>query len=169
MFLSEIKVCLEPTTVTGGGRSALTHGELRQQQLRAPRGAHSPSQGGGAGRSPGLAPEPRPSPPEASRRSLRSPPSSPRRAGRGTSTKTPTSERARAHPANSWPRPGPRSESGQQTLGRQEASAGGLGPGTEGGGPKREEERGRGPGVTQATRTSRMAEKRVSKNRERPA
>lgn len=80
-------MCHEPRTDRGGGRGARARAERGQQQFCAPRGAHSPSPGGRAARSPGQALEPRPGPPEASRRSLRSPPSSPRRAGRGTSTK----------------------------------------------------------------------------------
>lgn len=98
-------------------------------------------------------------PAQASPRGLRSAPSSPRRAGRGASTKTPTSERARAHPANSWPRPGPRGGSGRGQARMGRASDTGFG-GRCGG---------RRPGVTLVPGTPRMAEKRVSKNRQQPA
>lgn len=99
-----------------GPRRRSSPGGARQGQFCAPRGARRPSRvGQESWKKPGL--EPGPSPPRPPRRGLRSLPSSPRRVGRGASTKTPTSERARAHPANSWPRPGPQGGIGQGTLG----------------------------------------------------
>lgn len=106
-----------------------------------------------------------------SRRGLRSPPSSPRQAGRGgaRAQKTPTSERAQAHPANSWPKPGPRGGSGQETPGQPGADADGLGRRPRALGWGRDRFEGRGLGVTRTPGTPRMAVKRVSKNRQRPA
>lgn len=168
LFLSEIKVCLDLWTDTGGAEALWPAGAGAAAVARTPGSAQPwPEQqrrkkpwasvGKRAGPARGLPAQPQ----------LSSLLPSPGGAGH-QHKRLLTSERERAHPANSWPRPGPRSESGQQTLGRPGASAKGLGPGAKGGEGGWEEERGRGPGVTQAIRTSQMAEKRVSKNRQRP-
>lgn len=80
------------------------------------------------------------------------------RRGGARAQKTPTSERARAHPANSWPRPGPREESGQETPGRPGAGADGPGRRPRAAGGMRFG--GRGPGLIQAPGTPRMADKK---------
>lgn len=96
------------------------------------------------------------------------PPSSPRRAGRGASTKDsnfqagagpPRQLLAQARPAGRW------------RGGNARAAGSGRGRAGDPGRRARVEGRcgGRGPGVTRAPGTPRMAEKRVSKNRRRPA
>lgn len=131
-------------------------------------GSRQPQPGRESRKEPGPGLEPGSGPPRPPRRGLRSaplPPSSPRRAGRGASTKTSTSERARAHPANSWPRPGPRGGSSQGTPGGRGQARVGLASDTGFGGRCG----GRGTGVTHAPGTYRIAEKRVSKNRQQPS
>lgn len=134
-FLSEPEVCNVPRTGRSGGQNAQALEErsrsslARLGELADPARAGKPEEARGPAQSQGL---PCPRPP---RRGLRSLPSSPRRAGRGASTKDSNFRAARAHPANSWPRRGPREGGGQRAPGRPKAGAGGPGPPTQVGGP----------------------------------
>lgn len=162
-ILSKPKVCKEPRTRKSEGRGgAQARGErgrtsfARHREPADPDRERKPEEARGRGQSRGPA---SPGPPQ---RGLSFPLPSPRRAGRGAARaqKTPTSQRAQAHPANSWPRPGPRGGSGQETPGRPGAGADGPGRRPRASGPGGGRFGGRGPGVTRAPGTPRMAEKK---------
>lgn len=148
MILSKTKGCKEPETHRSGSQGgAQAHGErgktsfarLRCPQTQQGRESQKKLQDPARVRGtpalglPGAASAPHP-PPLAGR-------------GGARAQKTPTSERARAHPANSWPRPGPREESGQETPGRPGAGADGPGRRPSAAGGMRFGGRGRGEGA----------------------
>lgn len=163
-------MCSEPSNGSGGGRGGAqargTRGRASSARLGEPAAParEGEPEGARAGARARVGPA-QASPARPPLRSAPLPPSSPRRAGRGASTKTSTSERARAHPANSWPRPGPRGGSSQGTPGGRGQARVGLASDTGFGGRCG----GRGTGVTHAPGTYRIAEKRVSKNRQQPS
>lgn len=160
-------MCSEPSNGSGGGRGGAQARGKRGRASSARLGEPVASAREGEPEEARAGARARAGPAQASpaRPPLRSPPSPPRRAGRGASTKTPTSKQARAHPANSWPRPGPRGGSGQGTPGGRGQARVGRASDTGFGGRCG----GRGTGVTPAPGTPRMAEKRVSKNRQQPS
>lgn len=116
LFLSEPKACKEPRR--GGSRGRTSSARLREPVDPARVGEPEAAAAGPACGLPGAASVPLP-PPLAGR-------------GGARAQKTPTSERARAHPANYWPRLGPRRE--QTGNAGSRTGRGGLGPGTRGGG-----------------------------------
>nr|XP_031290303.1 uncharacterized protein LOC116147508 [Camelus dromedarius] len=171
LFLFKPKVCIEPRTGRSGGqggaqprgeRSATSFARLREPAASARE--LEPEEARGRGQSPGRA---RPRPPQRGLRSLLLP--SPGGAGR-EHKRLPTSERARGPPRQllAQARPAGRKRAGNAGGGQERARAGQAGdPGRRD--PRGGRSGGRGPGVTRAPGTPRMAERRVSKNRQRPA